>query len=125
MSIRNTHSERLRALGKTGHFPGQRARAKSVIRERALSEDVTLDDVAGAVGLSKFHFVRSFKESVGLSPMRYLKSLRVDLAKRALAREDAPISMVAAGAGYRDLSTFNKYFKTLTGETPSRYRDRC
>ena len=84
--------------------------------------EVSLADLAGAVGLSTFHFARSFKTATGLPPYRYLLALRIERAKEMLAHSSAAISEVASAVGYEDQSQLARLFRKEVGVTPSQYR---
>lgn len=94
------------------------------LMERHVSEPLTLDGLARAVALSKFHFLRSFRSVIGVSPYQYLLSLRMRLAARRLVESAAPVAAIAFDAGFGDLSTFNRRFRRQFGVTPHAYRRR-
>src|SRR5512139_1909530 len=52
--------------------------------EENLGEDVTLDGIAGAANMSKYHFTRVFKRQIGMSPMSFVSHLRIERAKQML-----------------------------------------
>jgi len=90
--------------------------------EENLSQILSLDKIAGAACLSKFHFARQFKKFIGSSPLHYLIELRIERAKFFLKRRELPISVVALRVGFNGLSEFNRNFKKITGVTPSSFR---
>jgi AraC family transcriptional regulator len=86
------------------------------------SEPVDLDQLAGAVNMSKYHFLRVFRQATGMPPYRYLLNLRMWRAAVRLTTSSEPISAIAYDAGFGDLSTFNNRFRVLFGVSPSVYR---
>jgi AraC-like DNA-binding protein/DNA gyrase inhibitor GyrI len=82
-------------------------------------------DVAGRVGLSVFHFVRLFREQVGLSPQDYGHSLIMMHAASRLRYSDEPIEAVARDFGYAKQATFSKAFTRHHGVPPARWRKRA
>ncbi|MGZ3696062.1 MAG: helix-turn-helix domain-containing protein, partial [Bdellovibrionota bacterium] len=118
---RHSHSAKLRDLATTGHFPSNLVRAKRTISERALDSTLNIDDVASAAGLSKFHFIRSFRQHVGTTPRQYLNALRLDLAKDSLAKGNSVLETALAN-GFCSVSGFNKAFRRGAGMTPKRSR---
>jgi AraC family transcriptional regulator len=90
--------------------------------EQEFSDALTLDQLAAAAGMSKYHFLRSFHRIVGLTPYRYLLGLRLRHAAVRLAQSSAPVSAIAFDAGFGDLSTFNARFHRHFGASPSHYR---
>jgi len=89
--------------------------------EANLGESLTLDDLAGAAGVSRFHFARLFRISTGASPMNYLMKLRIVRAKLLLLRNDRSVCDVAAALGFCDQSHFSRTFRRMTGQTPREF----
>jgi AraC family chemosensory pili system transcriptional regulator ChpD len=81
---------------------------------------VRLDEVAEAVGLSKFHLLRTFKAATGLTPWRYQVQLRLATA-RDLLRAGTPASQVAVICGFFDQSHFTRLFRASYGITPAAF----
>ncbi|MGL4610756.1 MAG: AraC family transcriptional regulator [Trueperaceae bacterium] len=86
-----------------------------------LSDTLSLDVMARAVGLSPFYLARVFQNSVGLTLHSYLTQQRIDLAK-SLIRKGLPLGQVALEVGFYDQSHLNRQFKRYLGITPSQYR---
>jgi AraC family transcriptional regulator len=89
---------------------------------REFSEAITLDQLAATASMSKYHFLRSFRRIVGLTPYRYLLGLRLRHAAVRLAQSSAAVSAIAFDTGFGDLSTFNARFRRHFGASPSHYR---
>lgn len=85
---------------------------------------ISLDQMASQAGMSKYHFVRLFRREAGMSPVRYLKFIRIQRAKELLKRADLSVLSAAHRVGFQDVSNFNKNFKNIEGCTPSQYRAR-
>ena len=103
--------------------PGREPRAIRIAKERLasdLAEKMSLEDVAGAAGLSRYHFLRVFKRATGLSPHRFRTQRRVDRAKHLL-KKGAPFTQVALETGFTDQSHFCNTFKQYTAATPGQY----
>jgi AraC-like DNA-binding protein len=74
--------------------------------------------------MSPYHFLRTFRQLVGMTPHQFVLRTRLHRAAVRLCRSDEAISEVAFGAGFNDLSTFNRRFRRIMGESPSAYRAR-
>jgi AraC-like DNA-binding protein len=94
-------------------------RARALIQERAFSA-VTLSDLADAAGMSKFHFLRLFREEIGTTPHAYKLHLRISRAREML---DAGVSAaeVAFACGFADQAHFTRAFKRIVGFTPAAF----
>jgi AraC family transcriptional regulator len=87
-----------------------------------LAERLTLDGIAGAVGLSPAHFIRRFKVSTGMAPHKYLVRLRLERAKRLLRETDYSIAQIAFDCGFCHQEHMTRSFGQLAGTTPALFR---
>jgi AraC-like DNA-binding protein len=87
-------------------------------------EPVDIGELASSVNMSKYHFLRIFRHAAGMPPYQYLLNLRMRRAAVRLATSSEPVSAIAYGAGFGDLSAFNNRFRTLFGVSPRAYRKR-
>lgn len=92
------------------------------LMDAQLSEDVGLEELAHAVGLSTAHFSRAFKVSVGIAPHRWFTQRRIERAKSLLSDRSLGLTEIAQSVGFGGQSAFGVAFKRLTGLTPSEYR---
>lgn len=99
----------------------QRKRVAEYIEEY-LADDLSLSRLAEVATLSPFHFARAFKESIGLPPLHYVSSRRIERAKELLAQPDLSVTQIGAQLGFADSSSFSASFRKHTGATPSAYR---
>jgi len=101
--------------------PARVARTLRLLESR-LVESHTLGDLARAAGLSRYHFLRTFKRVTGVTPHQWLLRARLrDAAQRLVATRD-PITEIALDVGFEDLSNFIRSFRTEFGVSPRRYR---
>ena len=89
--------------------------------EANLGERFSLETLAVATGISRFHFSRLFRATTGQSPMGYLMSIRVERSKGALTRGDRSICEIAAQLGFCDQSHFTRTFRRHIGMSPREY----
>lgn len=87
-----------------------------------LDTDLSLDDLAQEVGLSKYYFARRFKERVGQSPYRFVIYERVRRARHLLRKTTRSLVRIALDVGFNSQSHFTRTFKRHVGVTPGAYR---
>jgi AraC family transcriptional regulator len=90
--------------------------------ETHLAEDIALDAVAEACGVSRFHLTRAFGAATGYPIMRYLRGRRLSEAARSLAVGAGDILAVALDAGYGSHEAFTRAFRDQFGLTPETVR---
>lgn len=112
----------LKTVEYRGGLPMCRLRHVVDYIQANLSEDNSLQALADLAHVSPFHFCRSFKQSTGQSPHRYILQLRIEEAQRLLKRTTLAISEVANRLGFSDQSHFTMVFRRLVGTTPARWR---
>ena len=100
------------------------ARARALVDAR-LGDELHLRDVARHAGMSKYHFCRVFKATTGLTFNSYVVQARVTRAQQRLLDPQARVSEVAYEVGFQSLSQFNRHFRRLVGECPTRFRAHC
>jgi AraC-like DNA-binding protein len=99
-------------------------RVTAIVRALAAQpeESYTLTGLASQAAMSPYHFLRTFRQVVGLAPHQYLLRNRLHRAALRLKRSKDEISVIAFAAGFNDLSTFNRRFKKVMGVNPGAYR---
>lgn len=85
-------------------------------------DDLSLTEVAEAVGLSRAHLIRAFKKEFGMPPHGWLTDRRIRAA-RGLLEKGAPIAETAFDCGFADQAHLTRQFKARTGVTPAVYRN--
>lgn len=89
--------------------------------KRNLGQKLTVEQIAGSAGFSKYYFLRLFKAHTGYTLTRYLNLLRCDRAKQLLCSGCA-VKEAAQQCGFENLSYFTKVFKTYIGILPGTVR---
>lgn len=87
-----------------------------------IDEPTRLADAAREACLSPFHYHRLFAKTFGETPHEFITKLRIDGAKRMLARDQLPVTEVCFAVGYESLGSFSTRFRTLVGYSPSAYQ---
>lgn len=106
--------------GAESQILGQVDRARAYLHQH-YGDPIQLQQLSEVALMSPSHFQRQFRQAFGISPIRYLQSLRIDHAK-GLIKQNRSMTTVAHETGFYDQSHFNKYFKLLTGMAPTRYQ---
>lgn len=105
------------------HYESLVDRIRQYIQEN-YSQDITLEVVAGAVGMNASYLSRFFKQHTGSNFLDYLSEVRVEKAIGYLTDATVRIGEICDLVGYRTPQHFYKIFKQYTGYTPSEYRTR-
>ncbi|MCT2560574.1 GlxA family transcriptional regulator [Chryseobacterium herbae] len=109
--------------GQRLHDDDQIHKAQSYI-EKTFKTDITVEQIAGQVNMSRRNFIRRFKNATRLNPIEYIQRVKVEAAKKAFETGGANIADVTYSMGYNDLKTFRTVFKKITGLTPVDYRNK-
>jgi AraC family transcriptional regulator, arabinose operon regulatory protein len=83
---------------------------------------LTLDQLSGYAGLSKYHFARLFKTKTGYAPVDYFIRLKIHKACELLEVYTAKISSISASLGFGNPYYFSNTFKRIIGQSPQHYR---
>jgi AraC family transcriptional regulator len=85
-------------------------------------DPLSLADMANSAMLSRFHFLRVFKQQTGVSPGQFLAAVRIYQAKRMLVTSSMSVAGVSFAVGYGSLGSFTTHFTDSVGISPSRFR---
>ena len=97
-------------------------RVMAFIEDQLDNSDVTIDDMALAVGVSRSGLHRKVKSMLGTSPMEFLREARIRKAAQLLSQTSKTVSEVAYACGFSDPKYFSKCFKAAIGQTPTEYK---
>jgi AraC-like DNA-binding protein/mannose-6-phosphate isomerase-like protein (cupin superfamily) len=87
-----------------------------------IAEPLHLDDLAREVGLSKYHFCRAFKAEIGVSPMAFVRQVRVEATRSLLLSTGWTLRAIAEQVGFADEYQLSRVFRRVTGQPPSQVR---
>lgn len=110
-------------LAKHALAPFRLRRALDFI-EAHLGSQISVEDIAAASGVSRFHFSRAFHETTGSAPYAFLLGRRIALGKMLLTDDSLPLANIATQSGFTNLGQFSRIFKRVTGSCPSSFRRR-
>ena len=96
-------------------------RAVELINRR-VGEEPSVTELARMVGLSEYHFIRVFRQLMGVTPGQYIIISRMNHAKYLLKTTALSVGEIAAMAGYSSESMFTAAFRRTQGMTPTQYR---
>ncbi|HEV2803035.1 MAG TPA: AraC family transcriptional regulator [Pyrinomonadaceae bacterium] len=105
-----------------GGLAGHRLRQVVEYINEHLEQDLTLSEIAAAVGMNPYHLSRAFKQEMGSAPHQYVIKRRVERAKVLLAETELTIIEVAFKVGFQSQSHFTNIFRRFTGVTPKAFR---
>jgi AraC family transcriptional regulator len=92
--------------------------------EANADEALSLAELASVAVMSPYHFLRTFRAVVGMTPHQYILHTRLGRAAIRLRRTSQSVAAIAFASGFGDLSTFNRRFRRVMGQAPSAYRAR-
>ncbi|MCC3376760.1 AraC family transcriptional regulator [Cohnella sp. REN36] len=90
--------------------------------ESHFGDDLSLDAIAGKLGITGPYLSTYFKEKTGINFSDYTYTVRMSKAKEMLKDTDLKIQDIASLVGYFTVASFNRVFKRFTGLTPSEFR---
>src|SRR5208282_3528825 len=117
-------AESARDDGNGAEFEEVAVRLAGALRriEADAEEPLSLSGLARGAAMSPYHFLRTFRAVVGMTPHQFILHTRMHRAAVRLRLTTERISAIAFTAGFNDLSTFNRRFQRTVGLSPSAYR---
>ncbi|MPV35671.1 helix-turn-helix domain-containing protein [Georgenia subflava] len=90
--------------------------------DRAYTEPLDIPALARIALVSDAHFIRTFKDTFGETPHRYLQRRRVERAMNLLRETDQSVTDICMTVGFTSLGTFSRTFRDVVGQSPSEFR---
>lgn len=91
--------------------------------EENFSKELRISDIANAAFVSETYLRRLFMESCAISPMQYVKKIRINAACKMMKSSASSISEIAYTVGFENMATFISNFKKIKGCTPKQWKD--
>lgn len=108
---------------KDERYYGIVEKAQEYVKEKYGDPDLNVEAIARQCGYSSYYFSRMFKELTGITPIDYLKQVRIEQAKQFLCETNIKIAEIASRTGYSNIGNFYTNFKKIVGMTPTEYRE--
>jgi AraC-like DNA-binding protein len=125
----SVHAEK---IGMRSGFPARRRETVDGHRQAVrkvldmmrlnLANPFDLAELAKIASMSRYHFLRVFEEVTGVSPLRFLASLRMERAKNLLLETSQSVTSICFEVGYNSLGTFTRLFVEHVGVSPLSFR---
>jgi AraC family transcriptional regulator len=107
---------------RPGGLAGWQAKRALAYIEANLGSKLKTRELADLVSYSKSHFCRAFKQSLGIPPMAYVATRRVERAKQMMSSTREPLTQIAMACGFADQAHLNRSFRRKVGSSPGRWR---
>ena len=91
--------------------------------EERYQDNITLDDIAKEVNISRYHLLRVFKSETGKTPFEFLNDIKIEHAKKLLINKKFNMTEISSLCGFTNASHFSVVFKKKTGSTPSEFKN--
>jgi AraC-like DNA-binding protein len=93
--------------------------------DRSFADALDIAALADSVHLSRAHFIRSFKETFGETPHRYLQRRRIERAMALLRETERSVTEICFDVGFSSLGSFSRTFREVVGMAPRAYRGQA
>lgn len=94
------------------------------LADQEYASALTLEDLAAAASLSKYHFLRLFKATYGMTPMEYVSLRRIERAQDLLRATNLTVTEVCFAVGFSSLGSFSSRFRAIVGESAREFQQR-
>jgi AraC-like DNA-binding protein len=90
--------------------------------DRSYARPLDIPALARIAHVSEAHFIRTFRQTFGETPHRYLQRRRVERSMFLLRETDRTVTDICLAVGFTSLGTFSRTFRDIIGESPTAYR---
>ena len=120
-SVRRTAGEP-ETQSTSGGLTTSQLRRVTEYMDRQLNEKITVSELAALVDLTRFHFIRTFKQATGMPPLQFVIRRRIERARELLAEGGTSVAEVADRSGFASPIQMTRAFRRVIGTTPSAIR---
>lgn len=117
-------NKRMSEINKKESLHVEKIRPALVYIETHYHEEIKIKTLAEVCNLSEPYFRKLFRNCMKTSPLEYINTVRVQKACDYLQKKDFPVNDLAWQVGYSSVSTFERNFKKIVGQTPKQWRLR-
>lgn len=115
-------SVQVRQAAAQGGLTPRQLRLVMDYMEDHIAKSISIAELAGTLGLSRFHFIRAFNKTAGVPPHRYFLTRRVERAKDLLQNSHLTVTEVSEMTGFGSTSQLTRAFRKVVGVNPSTFR---
>lgn len=105
-----------------GGLPQWQVRVVVDYLESHIADQTTIAELSALLDLSRFHFIRAFKKTVGMSPHKFILQRRIERARELLADQNLSIAEIAGRTGFNGAAQLSRVFRQIVGTTPTAFR---
>ncbi len=105
-----------------GGLPQRQVRMVMDYLDAHLSDKMSVAELAALLDLSRFHFIRAFKKTVGTPPHKFILNRRIERARELLCDQDLSVSEIAERTGFNGPAQLTRVFRQIVGTTPTAFR---
>ena len=120
---RDSQSQFILFKGQKDHGDEQIIKAQEFIEENYCLR-LTVEEIAGRVGIARRSFERRFKKATANTVIEYIQRVKIEIAKKSLESGRKNVNEVMYDVGYTDSKAFREVFKKVTGMSPVDYRNK-
>ena len=120
----NYHPVSEKTLSEKALRNNERIKKMLLFIQEHFPDPITISMIANTALISESECLRCFRNTIGISPIQYLKQFRIQKSVDLLISSNEKISDISALCGFQDTSYFTKSFREMTGFTPTEFRRR-
>jgi AraC family transcriptional regulator len=121
-TVRSTSASQIEVKSSPSGLTPSQLRLVTDYIDRHLNEKIAISELASLVDLTRFHFIRAFRQAAGMTPLQFIIRRRIERAREFLAEHGTSIADVAIRSGFGSSIQMTRAFRRIVGMTPSAIR---